>query len=39
MLTKTPRNGKNGKKTPRVTELPKIDISTDTRELSPTGPD
>ena len=33
MLTKTPRNGKNGKGISRVTELPKISTSTDTREI------
>ena len=40
MLNKTPRNGKNGKKTnkngnktPGVSELPKITIQTDTREI------
>src|SRR5580698_11378530 len=33
MLTKTPRNGKNGKGIPRVTELPKISTATDTREI------
>src|SRR5246127_871320 len=36
MLPKTPRNGKNGKngkKTPHVSELPKIDTTTDTREI------
>ena len=36
MLTKTPRNGKsgkNGKKSPLVTELPKINNTTDTRDI------
>jgi predicted TIM-barrel fold metal-dependent hydrolase len=33
MLTKTPRNGKNGKGISHVTELPKISTSTDTREI------
>src|SRR6201998_3105838 len=33
MLTKTPRNGKNGKGASRVTELPKITTTTDTREI------
>ena len=33
MLTKTPRNGKNGKGISRVTELPKIGVTTDTREI------
>ena len=33
MLTKTPRNGKNGKGISRVTELPKIGTTTDTREI------
>ena len=33
MLTKTPRNGKNGKGISRVTELPKITTTTDTREI------
>src|ERR1700732_308528 len=33
MLTKTPRNGKNGKGISRVTELPKISTTTDTREI------
>src|ERR1700722_18928825 len=33
MLTKTPRNGKNGKGTARITELPKITTTTDTREI------
>jgi predicted TIM-barrel fold metal-dependent hydrolase len=33
MLTKTPRNGKNGKEISRVTELPKINTTTDTREI------
>jgi predicted TIM-barrel fold metal-dependent hydrolase len=33
MLTRTPRNGKNGKGIPRVTELPKINNTTDTREI------
>ncbi len=32
MLTKTPRNGKAGKRTPRVAELPKITTATDTRD-------
>src|SRR5580704_16109328 len=33
MLKKTPRNGKTGKKTPRVAELPKINNTTDTRDI------
>jgi len=33
MLNKTPRNGKNGKKKPAVSELPKITIQTDTRDI------
>jgi len=40
MLKKTPRNGRNGKnghpngkKSPRVSELPKITIQTDTRDI------
>ena len=33
MLTKTPRNGKNGKGASRVAELPKITTTSDTREI------
>ncbi len=33
MLTKTPRNGKNGRRLRQIAELPKINNTTDTRDI------